>query len=118
MIQSTVNGKKVIFSESFLLNEADVVEIGPAVPELPFKVTIKFITDDSLNEPVGTWAFENDSLKMEFKGWKNQLGTALTKATKLGELNGQALGFTLAHHRIGNTMNLLHIQFLLGGVYE
>jgi hypothetical protein len=113
----TVGNREVLFNRSF------IIPIGEeAIFDTPFiapgiKIALHFDDNSSEPSPVANWAFTDQILKITFKGWKNSLGTALKKPTKLGDLgDGRPFGFNIVHYFIGE-VHFVTIELYAGGKF-
>lgn len=113
----TIDGKQVVFSETFIVRDSSTVTIETVIDKIPFIVDLHFNMKDDNTEAGISWKGEGDRLKIEVQSWKNPLGTTLIKPHKLGEFNGKSLGFQIFQKFI-NGINLVHFQVYLGGSYE
>ncbi len=80
------------------------------------KLDLKF-TPGQNSEYEGRWNSKDGIVYLEFVGWRNSIGTAVSEPQKFGEIDGRRLYFQMAHYLLGN-MNLVHFYILVGGPNE
>jgi hypothetical protein len=115
---NTVGGREVIFSDSFIIPSGEEASFG--VPKAEIKVVLRFGDNSPIppgpnrQQPGTSWTFADGVLTITFKGFRNQLGTALIKPGKLGNLaDGRPFGFSMVHFLFGG-VNFVTIQLYAG----
>jgi hypothetical protein len=112
----TVGDKKLFYSATFLVaDNVDVVIDVPTPSSGPMPFLIRF-KPSTTNEQAAQWRTEGGRIILEFSGWNNPLGTTYAKPVRIGELDGQPLGFQLTNRYIAGT-NLVHFFLFQGGLY-
>jgi len=113
----TIGDKTIALSSTFLISDETPATIIENVDGDLVKFKLYFYPNDG-DQPRVDWLTEGDYLRMNFRGWKNSLGTSTKKASKLGTTTtGKNIGFMACHHRVGY-LNRVDFQLLLGGAYE
>lgn len=112
-----IGDKELLCHETFMLADGELASLEIKLPSgAPLPLTLRFSPEEG--EAEMSWTFVEGVLNIRFKGWRNPLGTCLSKPTKLGDFRGSAIGFTVAHSLIGESNNLVTFQFFQGGTYE
>jgi len=112
-----VGDKRIVFANTFITMDNEESELSIDLEnKLRTIILIKFIPED-IKEPLISWKGDGTRLVMEFRGWRNALGTITRSPSKIGEINGEQLGFQVYQKNLGGA-NLVHFELLLGGKYE
>jgi hypothetical protein len=109
----TIDGRELVYSESFMARDDQVVELIVPLAATPLRLSLVFEAGEG-GERTASWTTADGVTQVRFKGWSNAIGTAFREPSRLGEVGGRALWFQVAHHRIGDS-NLVHFYLLLGG---
>lgn len=112
-----VGDKEQIASETFVVSGSEVVNVEIEYKGDSIRFELSFQEDSPEKRKGVEWSFESEIVKLRFFGWKSAVGTTLKKPIKFGDLNGQPVGFQIAHYLIGDS-NVVHFEVLLGGSYE
>ena len=109
-----VDGKELIFSTEFLVQNEVEVSLNTDTPFGPFRASVVF--HPATKEMVtgsASWSLVNDVLKFDFYGWNNPLGYCTPIPVELGTWEKGKMYFQIVNYAIGDA-NLARF-FLLKG---
>src|SRR5712664_2826246 len=111
-----IGDKQLVFSETFLLSDDEVALFEVQVSSTnTVKVSLLFSPEPS--ESMARWNLEDDILKLSFQGWRSPLGMCTQQPVRLGDVDGESLGFAVAQRLVGQKINLVTLQIYRGGSY-
>jgi hypothetical protein len=112
----TIGGRKLIYSASFLVADKVDALVDVPNPHGPMPFTLRFGPTET-GQQTAHWRTENGRLVVEFKGWTGGLGNLLRGPVRIGELDGEPLGFQAISYALDG-INHVHFYLYQGGVYE
>jgi hypothetical protein len=115
-MSARVGKLEVVHTQTLILPEGEEALVGFQVGGWQAKLKVRFEArgEDPSKQAIEVEA-EDDHALVKLVNWKNPLGTATTTPVQFATLNtGDLVYFMVAHWLIGG-VNLLELQFLLGG---
>ena len=119
-----IGDKEIVLNQSFVCRTGETVKFTVHEGTAPLLIVLRFLEDEAgqgagQGAPQASWSAEGNKLKMEFRGWNNNLtAAALVKPARIGMLSGRTVGFNLAHMKIGEDIHWVTFILFLGGEYD
>lgn len=125
-----IGDKEQFYAQSFIVKDDQEaffdIQVPTADPKKPLKLGIKFTqqSEDAIEKAPkgGTASWKTDSegtVRIQFVGWNNALGSAVVEPQKFGQLGPTATGlirkvyFQIAQWKIGSDLNVVHLHLFL-----
>ncbi len=116
-----IGDKNVVYQQTMLIpDNTDAsfdVTIGGRGP-LPFVVRFNPEKAQPQDKPKVRWLNEGRTVKIEFQGWTDSLGTVFAATQKIGTMEGVGDLFLSVYHLRAGTVNHLDFQLMTQGGTE
>jgi hypothetical protein len=113
----TIGDRESIFSRTFIIPAGEDAKFPVPIGTPEIHVVLRFEELAPEKKAAETsWSLADGVLTIIFRGWKNGLGSSLTKPAKLGMIQDKPFGFNVVHHHLG-TINSVSFELYLGGTY-
>jgi hypothetical protein len=114
---TAVGDKQILMTETLLLPDDEVGKFEVQLGETRLPVTIQFLSKQQ-PDPSADWQYTDGILNIRCAGWNSlAIPGSMAKPLRFGKYSGKSLGFNFVNNRVGE-INLVTLQFYLGGEYE